>query len=63
MQIIFSVILMLYAMVIVFVTKSTYGIMKKRGFEEMVAMYYNRKIVHMVVDGVVALLVPFLFDS
>lgn len=63
MQIFFSVLLMLYALVIVFVTKLTYGLMKKRGFEEMVAVYYNRKIVHMAAGGVVALLVPFLFDS
>jgi hypothetical protein len=37
--------------------------MKKRGFEEMVTVYYNRKIVYMAAGGVVALTVPFLFDS
>ncbi len=37
--------------------------MRKRGIEEMVAVYYNRKIVHMAAGGVVALSVPFLFDS
>jgi phytol kinase len=63
LQIIFSALAVVYAMAIVFVTKSTYGIMKKRGFEEMVAVYYNRKIVHMAAGGVVALTVPFLFDS
>ncbi len=50
-------------MAIVFVTKSTFGVMKRHGFEEMVAVYYNRKIVHMAAGGVVAFVVPFLFDS
>ena len=63
LQIIFAVIAIVYAVAIVFVTKSTYGIMRKRGVEEMVAVYYNRKIVHMSAGGVVALSVPFLFDS
>lgn len=62
LQIIFTVIAIVYAVLIVFVTKSTYKMMKKRGFEEMVAVYYNRKIVHMAAGGVVALSVPFLFD-
>ena len=47
LQIIFSVIAIVYAVAIVIVTKSTYGMMRKRGVEEMVAVYYNRKIVHM----------------
>jgi phytol kinase len=48
---------------IVFLTKSTYALMKKHNFEEMVAVYYNRKILHMAAGGVVAILVPFLFNS
>ena len=63
LQIIFSIIAVVYAIAIVFVTKSTYGIMRKRGVEEMVAVYYNRKIVHMAADGVVELSVTFLFNS
>ncbi len=63
MQIAYSVLAIVYALAIVFVTKSTFGIMRKRGTEEMVAVYYNRKIVHMAAGGVVALSVPFLFNS
>lgn len=63
LQIVFTVISIVYAMAIVFVTKSTYAFMKKRGVENMVAVYYNRKIVHMAAGGVVALAVPFMFDT
>ncbi len=63
LQIIFATLAVVYAMAIVFVTKTTYGAMKKRGFEDMVAVYYNRKIVHMAAGGVVAIAVPFIFDS
>ncbi len=63
LQVAFSVIAIVYAMAIVFVTKFTYGVMRNRGVEEMVAVYYNRKIVHMAAGGVVAISVPFLFDS
>lgn len=37
--------------------------MQSHGMEKMVAVYYNRKIIHMAAGGVVAALVPFLFDS
>ena len=63
LQIVFTAISIFYAMAIVFVTKSTYGLMKKGGFEDMVAVYYNRKIVHMAAGGVVAIAVPFMFDT
>jgi len=63
LQVIFSVLAVVYAMGIVFVTKTTFTIMRKRNFENMVAVYYNRKIVHMAAGGVVALAVPFVFNS
>jgi phytol kinase len=53
----------LYVIAVVFLTRFTYKIMKKHGFEEMVAVYYNRKIIHIVAGGVVALLIPFLLNS
>lgn len=52
-----------YAMCVVMLTKWTYQIMMRQGFESKVAIYYNRKIVHMAAGGVVALLVPYLFVS
>ena len=63
LQIIFSALAVIYVMAIVFVTRSLYRLMRKRGFDESVAVYYNRKIVHMATGGVIALLVPLLFDS
>lgn len=52
-----------YAACVVMGTKRSYAAMMKRGFETNVAVYYNRKIVHMAAGGVVALLVPVLFVS
>jgi phytol kinase len=63
MEIIFTILAIVYPMTIVLLTKSTFAAMKKRNFNEMVAVYYNRKIVHMAAGGVVAILVPFMFDS
>jgi phytol kinase len=63
LQIIFSVLAVAYVVAIVFVTRSAYRLMKKRGFDESVAVYYNRKIVHMATGGFIALLVPFIFES
>ena len=63
LQIIFSAIAVAYVVAIVYVTRFAYRLMKKLGFDETIAVYYNRKIVHMATGGVIALLVPFLFDS
>jgi phytol kinase len=63
LQIIFSALAVAYVVAVVFATKSAYTLMKNRGFDESVAVYYNRKIVHMTTGGVISLLVPFLFDS
>ena len=52
-----------YAAGVVMATKRAYAIMEAKGIEANVAIYYNRKIVHMAGGGIVALLVPFLFTS
>lgn len=52
-----------YAAGVVMATRRAYAIMVGKGVEANVAIYYNRKIVHMAGGGVVALLVPFLFTS
>jgi phytol kinase len=44
-------------------TRWTYGLMRKRGLEHHVAVYFNRKIIHVLAGGVVAALVPFLYKS
>ena len=41
-----------YVMVILFATKIPYDMMIKRGVEHIRAVYYNRKIVHMLAGGV-----------
>ena len=63
LQIIFSALAVVYVVAVFFVTRSTYRLMKKQGFDETVAVYYNRKILHMATGGIIALLVPLLFDS
>lgn len=63
LQIIFSALAVVYVVAVFFVTRSTYRLMKKRGICETVAVYYNRKILHMATGGIIALLVPLLFDS
>lgn len=52
-----------YATVLTLSTKFFYELMIKKGFKKNVAIYYNRKIIHMFAGGVVVLLVPFFFSS
>jgi len=44
-------------------TRSLYKWMKKRGVEHNVAVYYNRKVIHLLAGGVVAAVVPFVFKT
>ncbi len=53
----------LYVMFVLFATKIPFDIMVARGIEEIRAVYYNRKIVHMMAGGVGSLCVPILFDD
>ena len=46
-----------------FLTKSFYEALVKRGVKERVAIYYNRKIIHMLAGGLVAVLTPFYFKT
>ena len=50
-----------YVMVVLFSTKIPYDLMVARGMEDIRAVYYNRKIVHMMAGGVGSLCVPLLF--
>ncbi len=52
-----------YAFGVVFATKYVYGFMTGKGLQHNVAVYYNRKLIHVFAGGVVALLVPFFFSS
>ena len=55
--------LLAYVMAVVFGTKILYSIMRRRGLPHNVAVYYNRKVIHVLAGGVVALLVPLLFSG
>ena len=52
-----------YVMVVLWATKIPYSMMVNRGMEHIRAVYYNRKIVHMLAGGVGSLSVPFLFTD
>ncbi len=60
-QILYSVGMGIYVMVVLFATKIPYDMMISRGVEDIRAVYYNRKIVHMMAGGVGSLCVPVLF--
>lgn len=53
----------IYVMAVLFATKAPYDLMVSRGVEHIRAVYYNRKIVHMLAGGVGSLSVPILFSS
>lgn len=53
--------LALMVLAVVYATKPIYHAMRRRGLPHNVAVYYNRKIIHMAAGGVVALLVPLVF--
>jgi len=62
-EIMYAAVLGIYVLVVIYATKFIYEKMRARGVPHNVAVYYNRKIIHMAAGGVVALLVPFLFTS
>ncbi|MGB9854734.1 MAG: dolichol kinase [Candidatus Bathyarchaeales archaeon] len=46
-----------------FLTANLYTYMKECGLENNVAVYYDRKVIHILTGGVVATLVPFIFKT
>lgn len=44
-------------------TKKLYGYMVRRSIPQNVAVYYNRKVIHVLTGGVVAAVVPFVFRT
>ena len=49
--------------VVAFLTKRLYGVMMKRKFSHNVAIYYNRKVIHILTGGLVAFLTPLIFKT
>ena len=58
-----AVIMAVWTLFVIYGTRLTYNYWTNRGMEEMVAVYYNRKIVHMLAAGVVLLIMPFVFTD
>ncbi len=46
-----------------YLCKRVYNALLNRGYEHHVAVYYNRKIIHILAGGLVSVLVPLLFKS
>lgn len=49
--------------VVAVLTKYLYTFMMRRNFEHHVAIYYNRKVIHMLTGGLVAVFAPSLFKT
>ncbi len=58
-DLILSIILVTYTILMVFVTKYLYHYMIKKGITAKDSLYYNRKFVHILAGGIVTLFIPF----
>ena len=61
-DILLTVSLLVYAGIVVLLTKYVFNIMVKKGINQDDAIYYNRKFVHIFAGGIIALFVP-LFST
>lgn len=52
-----------YVLAILFLTRIPYEAMVERGMEPIRAVYYTRKIVHMMAGGIGSLMVPLVFSD
>ena len=57
------IVITLYALLVTVLTKYPYRWMLDAGLEKNVAVYYDRKIVHMLAGGVALFAVPFVFKD
>lgn len=62
-QFLWAIGLGLYVLAVLFLTLIPYRAMVARGMEPIRAVYYNRKIVHMMAGGVGSLAVPLVFTD
>ncbi|MCS7095315.1 MAG: dolichol kinase [Thaumarchaeota archaeon] len=63
-EVLYTVVLMMWVLFVAMIlTKWTYDFMRSREVNHHVAVYYNRKFIHVLAGGVVAILVPYLFKS
>jgi phytol kinase len=62
-QLLWAIGLSVYVLAVLFLTRIPYKAMVARGMEPIRAVYYNRKIVHMLAGGVGSLTVPLVFTD
>jgi hypothetical protein len=62
-EIIWMFVLAFYTLFIIYLTRRLYEWMVNRRIKKSVAIYYNRKFIHIFAGGVVVLAVPFVFSS
>ncbi len=63
LEAIYTVLLSIYVILVIFATLPIYKILVLRGVPENSARYYVRKLIHMFAGGIVAVLVPHLYTS
>ncbi|MEM1769594.1 MAG: dolichol kinase [Nitrososphaerota archaeon] len=63
-EVLVTVVLFVWVVFLVtFLTKRIYEFMKKRGLRDNVVVYYNRKIIHILAGGLVAIIIPYTFTT
>lgn len=63
-EVLATVILFIWVIFLVtFLTKKLYEIMIRHGLKDNVAIYYNRKIIHVLAGGLVAVIIPYTFTT
>ncbi len=59
-----ALILFIWVVIVVHpITRNLYNYMTGKGMPHIKAVYYNRKVIHILAGGLVALLVPVLFET
>lgn len=62
-EVLIAIPLFLYVLGVLVLTRYVYGALRRRGLSDNVVVYYNRKIIHVLAGGVIALVVPYIFTS
>ncbi|MCX8204619.1 MAG: dolichol kinase [Candidatus Nezhaarchaeota archaeon] len=55
--------IIIYVAGVIYGSRHVHALLTKRGLSKEAALYVNRKLIHVLAGGVVALLVPYLFSS
>ncbi|MGC9208991.1 MAG: dolichol kinase [Nitrososphaeria archaeon] len=59
-----SIVLLLWVVfVVMYVARWFYGLAIRKGYPERSATYFGRKVIHILAGGLVAILLPFLFEE